>query len=276
MDIVFFGSDDFAVTNLQNILKSHHRVVACVTQPDKAKGRNRQISATLVKDYALSKNIEILQPADLAEEKFVTKLKNYNADLFVVIAYGKILPEALLALPKVFCINLHASLLPKYRGAAPVNWAIINGEKETGITIFKLNASPDAGEIIIQRSIPILESDTSVTLRNKTASFGGELLMATLDSIERNDFTLTPQNNDQASLAPKLTKDQGLIFWSKPAREIHNMVRGLLPWPGAYCHYSGKRLKILKTQVVKLAPGELKSGQVADISKGGFIVMTGE
>jgi len=221
MKIIFFGSDDFAATHLQELLKSEHQVVGVVTQPDRAKGRGLQVIPSLVKTIAVEAKLPVFQPENLKDKFFLDQMKSYNCDLFVVIAYGRILPQELLQVPYVCAVNVHGSLLPKYRGAAPINWAIINGDKETGISIIKMNAAMDAGDIFSQAKIKIEDSDTAASLRVKMAGLGKKLLLKTIDTFEKNTYTLTVQDSKAVTLAPKLTKELGKIDWQKSAPEIH-------------------------------------------------------
>ncbi|MGB2706211.1 MAG: methionyl-tRNA formyltransferase, partial [Candidatus Omnitrophota bacterium] len=235
MKIVFFGSSEFAVPSLERLLESQHQVLAVVTQPDRKKGRRRlTISATPVKRAALARGLNILQTADLEETGTFKKLKSLKADLFVVVSFGQILTQRVLSIPKIYCINLHPSLLPKYRGAAPVNRAIMNGEKTTGLTIIKMNERMDAGDIILQRGIPIEREDDSETLNDKLSELGAVLLLDAIRFIEEDRIAFKKQNDKKTTLAPRLKKEDGIIDWEKDARQIHNRVRGTLPWPGAY------------------------------------------
>src|SRR3989344_5556648 len=275
MKIVFFGSDDFAVTHLEALIKSGHQVLCCVTQPDKPKGRDLKVAVSPIKDCAQKHKLPVLQPAKLKDFEIILQLKNFQADLFIVVAYGKILPTEVLSLPKIFCVNVHGSLLPKYRGAAPINWAIINGETMTGVTIIKLSPVMDAGEIISQRKITIERNDTAITLRKEMAKLGADLLLETLTNIEKGSFSLNAQDEQLVSFAPKLTKEHGLIPWEKNADDIARLVRGLIPWPAAYSRFGAKILKVLEALVTDVSTGKFSSGQVIDISKDGFIVATG-
>ena len=276
MKIIFFGSDDFAAIHLEALFDSKHKVLSCVTQPDKAKGRGMEISASPVKEAALRKGICVFQPMDLKEQNFLKELRALNADLFVVIAYGRFLPTEVLAMPRTFAINVHSSLLPQYRGAAPINWAIINGERETGISIIRITPKIDAGDILAQRKMKILNSDTAVSLRARMKAIGQKLLLKTIDSIEKGTYTFTVQDDRAATLAPKLTKELGQIQWSKPARSISNLARGILPWPGAYTYYQGKLLKILETELVPKSFRSYSPGEVAKVDKKGFTVATAD
>ena len=276
MNIIFFGSDDFAAKNLTALLDSRHDVVACVTQPDKAKGRHLNIATSPIKDIALDAGIPVLQPSNLKDMDFVKKIRAYSADIFVVIAYGRILPGDILSAPKQYCINVHASLLPKYRGAAPINWAIINGEKFTGNTIIRMNTVMDAGAILSQAREDIRPDDTSAALRARMAVSGSALLLKTLAAIEKGNVSFTKQDEKAVTFAPKLTRELGLIDWTKKAEEIYNLVRGLQPWPCAYTQFKGKMLKILEAEVLPgVAEKPIRPGTVLETGKEGFVVAAG-
>ena len=259
MKIIFFGSDDFAQAHLEEILAQQFDVVATVTQPDRPKGRGMAMHVSPIKEVAQQHGIDCLQPTDLKEDDFIQALRAYDADLFVVIAYGRFLPQTLLDLPNKGAINVHGSLLPKYRGAAPINWAIINGEKETGVTVMFLNRRMDAGDIIAQTIVPIDAQETAVTLRQKMIRCGKETLTCVIKQFEDGDVLTQPQKESQVTFAPKLTKDLGQIDWTKPAIAIDRFVRGLQPWPGAYTFLDKKILKILDVEPIegKGNPGEL-------------------
>ena len=276
MNIVFFGSDDFAAVHLEALFGSKHKVCACVTQPDKARGRGMEVSASPIKEAALRKGIPVFQPSDLKENTFLKELKAFEADLFVVIAYGRFLPAEVLAIPRTFAINVHSSLLPKYRGAAPINWAIINGERVTGISIMRVTAKMDAGDILAQKKLKILKADTAASVRARMMGIGPKLLLKTIDSIKKGTYTFTVQDDQKTTLAPKLTKELGQIQWNKQAMALHNLARGLLPWPGAYTFYQGKLLKILETEVVSSSFLAYSPGEVAGVDKKGFTVATAD
>jgi len=251
MKIIFFGSDDFANAHLESLIASDHIISACVTQPDRPKGRGMKVVQSPIKTCAVKNNIEVLQPNDIKTSSFEEQLKNFNTDLFVVIAYGRILSLSILDIPGMGAINVHASLLPKYRGAAPINWAIINGEKETGLTIIKINPQMDAGDILSQANFKIGSEDTSISIRAKMLKEGPSLLLSTVKTLRKGEIKARKQDERKVTLAPKLTKEMGLIQWDKPAGDIHNLTRGLLPWPSAYTYFKGKMLKVLSTEVVK-------------------------
>lgn len=250
MNIVFFGTSKFAVPNLKKLIASNHKVLAVVTQPDRKKGRHLKLSISPIKETALKNNIRLWQP-ELLDDNFINELKKLKADLFIVIAYGRILKKEVLEVPLIYSINLHASLLPKYRGAAPINWAIINGEAKTGVTIIKMNEKMDEGDIISSKEADILPEDNSFTLDEKLSEIGAKLLSETLGVIEKRKEKFIKQDSKKASYAKKLNKEDGLIDWKKSAFEIHNKVRGTLPWPGAHTIFNGKILKILETELLK-------------------------
>lgn len=274
MKIIFFGSDDFAAENLKRLLDEKFSVVACVTPPDKPSGRGMKVLFSEVKSLALSANIPVLQPENIRDKEFFGQIKEYGADLFIVIAYGKILPAALLSVPRIFCVNVHGSLLPEYRGAAPINWAIINGEKETGFSIIKMSPRMDAGEIIAQEKMTIGDDENAGQLRQRMAKASAVTLSATIKDIDAGHFVLIPQNEHQVTLAPKMSKELGKIDWSKPAVEIHNLVRGLWPWPGAQTSIKGKKIKIVRSSVVQHTISH-HPGSILEISREGISVATG-
>lgn len=279
MNIVFFGTSEFAIPSLRELLNSRHKVLAVVTQPDRRAGRSLKVSPPPTKVLALTQNIPVSQPQDVSSPESVDYLKRLNADLFIVVSFGQILKRELLSIPKLYCINLHGSLLPAYRGAAPTNWAIINGEKVTGVTIIKMNEKMDEGDIILKREVGIDNNDTNITLSERLSEIGTEVLLEVIGSIENNNkLNFVKQDDNQASSAPKLNKEDGLIDWNKGAISIYNKVRGLLPWPGAYTHYKGKFLKILQVEPLNgVVSGKVaKEGEVVDIIKNkGIVVRTG-
>jgi len=275
MKIIFFGSDDFAAAHLKSLIGSSHKVVACVTQPDRPKGRGMKVVVSPVKECARNNNIPVLQPTSLKEDAFIEDLKDFQSDAFVVIAYGQFLPSKVLDIPSFGAINVHPSLLPKYRGAAPINWVIINGEEETGISIIKINEEMDAGDILAETRIKIKRKETAVTLRARMVEVGPLLLQQTLDILAGGTCVSAVQDHQQATLAPKLTKELGAIQWAKKAGEIDHLIRGLLPWPSAYTFYKGKLLKILEAQIVEGDFSQHESGTVSEVGKEGITVATG-
>ncbi|MGA7836903.1 MAG: methionyl-tRNA formyltransferase [Ignavibacteriaceae bacterium] len=260
MKIVFMGTPDFAVPSLKILLESKHEIAAVVTAPDKERGRGRKVSFTPVKEFALQHNLPVLQPDKLKNPEFVEQLKNFNADLFVVVAF-RILPAAVFNIPSRGSFNLHGSLLPKYRGAAPIQWAIISGEKETGVTTFKLEEKVDTGNIYLQEKLKIEDEDDLGTIHYKMSLVGAEVVLKTVDLIDSGNIELKKQDDGLASPAPKITKETGKIDWTKRAEEIHNLVRGLSPFPGAYFYHNDRQIKIYKTKFSdseNLKPSEIK------------------
>ncbi len=260
MKIVFFGTPDFAVPSLDILNKSEHKVVGVVTAPDKERGRGRKVSYTPIKEYALKNNLKCLQPEKMKDESFIESLKDFDADLFVIVAF-RILPRSVFTIPKHGSFNLHGSLLPKYRGAAPIHWAIMNGDQKTGVTTFFLEDKVDTGNIISQSEMTIEDDDNLGTVHDKMSLLGADLVLKTVNEIESGNVELQKQNNDLASPAPKISKELGEINWNKPAEIIHNLVRGLSPFPAAYFIYNKKKYKIFKSRVIDdllLNPGEIK------------------
>lgn len=259
MKIVFFGTPDFAVTSLSKIYESENQISAVVTAPDKERGRGRKVSYTPVKEFAIKKNIPVLQPVKLKDESFIEELKKIDADLFVIVAF-RILPVDVFTLPKFGSINLHGSLLPKYRGAAPIQWALINGDTETGVTTFFLKEKVDTGNMILQEKIAIDPEDNFETLHDKMKEVGAEVLLKTISLIEKNEVEEKTQDDSLASPAPKITKDICRIDWNKPVLEVHNLIRGISPFPGAFFFKDDKQYKVYKSKIVeepKLQPAEV-------------------
>ncbi|GBD39679.1 Methionyl-tRNA formyltransferase [bacterium HR37] len=267
------GTPEFAVPSLKALIESGDEVVAVVTQPDKPKGRGLEVTPPPVKILAQKYGIPVLQPQKIKTEEFLKQLEELRPDIICVVAYGKILPKDILELPRYGCINVHASLLPKYRGAAPINWAIIRGEKVTGITTMKMDEGMDTGDILLQREVPIEDEDTAETLSHKLSLTGAEVLIETLNLLKEGKLKPIPQNHSQATYAPMLKKEDGKIDWGKTAEEIKNLVRGTLPWPGAYTFLDNKILKVYKVRVVE---GQGKPGEVIKSDKETLRVATGE
>lgn len=261
MKIVFFGTPEFAIPSLKKLIENFD-VVAIVTVPDKEKGRGLHFEPSPVKKFALSYKIPIFQPANLKDQDFIDSIKGFEPDVGVVVAF-RILPAEVFTIPKYGTFNLHASLLPKYRGAAPIQWALINGEKETGVTTFFLKEKVDTGNIILQRVVQIEEEDNFQSLHDKLSEIGAELVFETCKKIESGNFSTMPQDESQATKAPKITKEICRINWNKWAIKIHNLVRGLSPVPGAFTELDGRIIKIFKTKVIKDSiantPGKIES-----------------
>ena len=275
MNIVFFGSAEIAVPSLQALINCGHRVVLVVTTPDSRKGRGYKLSASAVKRCALENGIALAQPASLKNEATKKLISDYAPDFFVVFAYGKILPKALLSMPQKCPLNIHASLLPRYRGAAPVQWALLNGDAVTGVTIMRMNEGVDEGDILLQESIKIEYGDDAVSLQKKLAALGAELIDKTIELISSGEPVFIPQDDKKVTYAPKLTKKDGEINWGLDAESIRNRVRACLPWPGAYTHHEKKMLKIWKCEVSSSqTQPPLPPGTVQAITKNGIVVST--
>lgn len=285
MRIVFMGTPDFAVPTLDMLVAEGYDVAAVVTQPDKPKGRGKKVCCPSVKEYALNKDICVLQPNKIRTSEFLNTIKDLNPDLLITVAYGKIIPKDVLDVPKFGCINVHASLLPKYRGAAPINWAIINGEKKTGITTMYTDVGMDTGDILLKSELEITENMTAGELHDKLSVLGPIVLKETLLKLCNGTLERIPQSNDEATYAPIMNKQLGKIDWTRSAEEIHNLVRGTNPWPGAYTCYKGSRARIWKTQIPSEESMRIfeensscpvnNIGAICQIERGQFKVVTG-
>ena len=269
------GTPEIAAKILESIINSKHEVIAVVTQEDKPKGRGKELCMPPVKELALKHNIEVFQPRILKTEETVEKLRSYDADIYVVAAYGKILSKEILDIARYGCINVHASLLPKYRGAAPIQWSIIDGEKLTGITIMQMDEGLDTGDMLFKSVVEILDTDTADSLHDKLAVCGASLIVDALDAIEKGDVHPVKQDNENVSYAKMLNKALGHILYTKPADEISLLVRGLNSWPGTYSYINGKNLKIWEVKVLdEDADGE--PGTVVSADNGRLIVNTAD
>ena len=245
------GTPDFSIPSLKSLLESKHEVVAVVTTPDKERGRGQKISFTPVKEFALKNNLPVLQPEKLKNNsQFVEELKKFDADLYVVVAF-RILPVEVFSVPPKGSFNLHASLLPKYRGAAPIQWALINGETETGLTTFKLAEKVDTGNIYLKEKIEIKPDDNFESLHDRLSEIGSKVVLQTVEMIDSGNYELKNQDDSLATPAPKITKEICKIDWNKPAREIHNLIRGLSPIPGAYFEFKDKIIKVYQSEVIE-------------------------
>lgn len=281
MKIVFMGTPDFAVGALQAIIEAGHQVSAVVTQPDKPRGRGKELQMTPVKACAADHNIPVFQPVKIKEPEAVEILRGYDADIFVVAAFGQILSEEILSMPKYGCVNIHASLLPKYRGAGPIQWAVINGEKKTGITIMQMEKGLDTGDMLLQKEVEIDPKETGDSLHDKLAAAGAELIVEALPKIEAGQLTPRKQNDAESCYAKMLQKSMGRIDWNMTADKLDCLIRGLISWPGASTTFRGKNLKIweqepaaegdFSVQISASAPGT-----VVSVEKEAFYVQTGE
>lgn len=274
MRILFMGTPDFAVPCLDAIYKKGYEVVGAVTQPDKPKGRGHKLVPPPVKELAMENNIEIFQPNSLKNESFLPELQRLNPDLIVVVAYGKILPSYILDYPKYGCINVHASLLPKYRGAGPIQWAIINGEKTTGVTTMYMEEGLDTGDMILKEETEIDPKETAGELFDRLSVMGAELLIKTINRIEKGDAPREKQNDDLSCYAPMISKETGHIDWDKSAEEILNLIRGTNPWPMSFSVYDGVPMKIIKAEKANNCSD--CCGQIISVDKNGICVGCGD
>lgn len=275
MKIVFMGTPDFSVNALENIVKAGHDVVGVITQPDKPKGRGGKMQYTPVKEKALELGLDVYQPQRVKETEFIEKLKEMNPDAIVVIAFGQILPKAILDMPKYGCINVHASLLPKYRGAAPIQWSVIDGEKETGVTTMYMNEGLDTGDIIDKVVVPIDKKETGGSLFDKLAIEGGKLILKTLIELENGTAVRTSQDDSKSNYAGMINKQLGKIDFNKSANEIERLIRGLNPWPSAYTKMDGKTLKIWDADVDD-SENDSAPGTITEVGKDFIRVATGK
>ena len=284
MRVIFMGTPDFAVPTLQQLVDSEGSVVGVVCQPDRPSGRGKKIRFGPVKSFALERNIPVIQPEKMKDPAFLEALRSWKPDVMVVAAFGRILPQVILDLPPKGCLNVHGSLLPKYRGAGPIQWAVINGEPVTGVTIMLMDAGMDTGAILEQAQVPISPEDTAGDMASQMAEVGGALLVSTLKKWVEGTVVAQPQNESEATLAPMLTKEDGLLDWSQSARTLANRIRGLSPWPGAHTFVEGERWGIWKARVeegqgsVALLTGEkpVVPGTIMGVTKHAIHVQTGQ
>ncbi len=269
------GTPDFSVPALEQIIGAGHEVVAVATQPDQKKGRGKAMQHTPVKECALAHGIEVFQPVKIKDAEAVAQLKTYKADLYVVVAFGQILSKEILEMPKYGCVNIHASLLPKYRGAAPIQWAIIDGEKASGVTIMKMDVGLDTGDMMIQESIPLSPEETGESLHDTLSQMGGRLILEAIKGLEEGTITYTPQEDEKSCYAKMLTKSLGAIDFIKEAESIERLIRGLNPWPSAYTHFGNKTLKIWEANVIEEDTLEMP-GTITEVRKDAIMVQTGK
>ncbi len=279
--VVFMGTPAFAVPTLQRLLESEFSVVGVVCQPDRPKGRGQKIAWGPIKELAMTHEIPVMQPEKMKAPSLMKTLAGWNPDVIVVAAFGRILPKAILDLPPHRCLNVHGSLLPKYRGAAPIQWAVMNGETETGITIMLMDEGMDTGDILRQSQIPIGAEDTAGDLAPRLAELGGTLLVQTLRDWLKGEIDPQPQDDETATMAPLLKKEEGRIDWAQPARVLAHRIRGLSPWPGGYTFYRGERWGVWKVRPssegdASSAPESQVPGTVVKVSKTSLSVQTGE
>ncbi|MGO9613298.1 MAG: methionyl-tRNA formyltransferase [Dissulfurispiraceae bacterium] len=271
MAFIFFGTPQFAIPSLDALINNSEDVACVITQPDKAGGRRHLISSPPIKDFALSRGLQIMQPENVTEDAFCEALSRCGPEFIVVVAYGKLLPEKILRIPRSGCINVHASLLPKYRGAAPVQWALLNGETKTGVTTMLMDKGLDTGDILLRAPLDINEDDDGKTLGVRLAALGAETLIQTLQGIRKGTITPTPQTGEIV-YAPPLRKKDGKIDWDRSAIELFNFVKGMFPWPAAYCYLYKDRIKMIKVRPIA---GHGVPGRIEKASGGSLIVGTG-
>ncbi|SDK42897.1 methionyl-tRNA formyltransferase [Natronincola ferrireducens] len=275
MKIIFMGTPDFAVPSLEVLIQENHEILGVFTQPDRPKGRGKKVAMSPVKEKALEYNFDVYQPTTLRSPEVVSTIKNMKPDLMVVVAYGQILTKEILDIPPLGCVNVHASLLPRYRGAGPIQWALINGEKTTGITTMYMDEGLDTGDMILKEEIFISQNETAVELHDRLALLGGKLLKETIKHIIDGTAPREKQNHEKSTYAPRLTKELGEIQWNKNAEEIHNLIRGTIPWPMAYTTYLDKTMKIWRSDVEK-SPGPHQPGEIVEVTKNKIYVGTGK
>ncbi len=276
MRVIFMGTPDFAVPVLQGLLDAkEHEVTAVITQPDKARGRSGKLVFTPVKELALANNIPVYTPERMKEASFVETLKEIPCDVMVVVAYGQILSQEILDIPKYGCINVHGSLLPRWRGAAPIQWSILEGDEKTGITTMQMDAGLDTGDILLKKEIVISDEETGESLFDKLSQMGSDLLLETLEKAEQEELQPIPQKDEDSTYAKMLTKEMGQIDMNWSAKKIERYIRGLNSWPSAYTKFRGKTLKLWKAEVLSEESGK-QPGTITGIEKDGFVVQTGE
>lgn len=272
--VVYMGTPFFAVNALKSIIDDGYNVVGCYTQPDKMQGRSSKLIASPVKECAAAHGIPVFQPEKIRLEENVEELRSLAPDIIIVAAFGQILPLSILEMPKYGCINIHASLLPRYRGAAPIEWSVINGEKETGVTTMFMAEGLDTGDIIEEAVTEIGAKETAEELRSRLAELGAELILSTMKAVISGDFKRTPQDDSKSNYAVRLSKEMGKADWSLPAVKIERLIRGLRPWPVVYSSLSGRGLKIYAADVVENMSGE--PGEIIEVGKKNFVVACGE
>lgn len=275
MKIIFMGTPDFSVGTLEALVEAGHEVVLAVTQPDQPKGRGKEMQFTPVKECAIKYNIPVYQPKRVREAECIEELRKYEADIMVVVAFGQILPKEILEMTKYGCVNVHASLLPKYRGAAPIQWSIIDGEEVTGVTTMQMNEGLDTGDMLLKVEIPIEEKETGGSLHDKLAEAGAKLCVETLEGLEAGTITPIPQGETTTSYAKMLDKQLGNIDWNKRAIEIERLIRGLSPWPSAYTNWNDKVMKIWDASCAS-CESQAMPGTIVQVKKDAFLVQTGE
>lgn len=276
MKIVFMGTPDFAAGALEALIKAGHEIVAVVTQPDKPKGRSKELLPPPAKECALAHGIPVLQPRRIKTPEAIAELKQYEAEIYIVAAFGQILSQEILDMPKYGCLCIHASLLPKYRGASPIQHAIIGGEEKTGITIMQMDAGVDTGDMLYKKEIAIAADDTYETLHDKLMVLGGEAICEALVLLEQGKLVPEKQENSVSCYAPLIGKSMGAVDFEKDGAELDRLIRGLTPWPGGYAGYKGKQLKIWKVRAVSVEENKYAPGEIVAVEKDSFTVAAGK
>lgn len=275
MRVIFMGTPDFAVGTLEEIIAAGHEVVLVVSQPDKAVGRSKALKYTPVKACALAHGIEVYQPERVRNEECIEYLRSYEPDIIIVEAFGQLIPKAILDMPRYGCVNVHASLLPKYRGAAPIQWAVINGDPVTGVTTMRMDEGLDTGDMIMKREVALREDETGGSLFERLSEAGAKLCVETMAAIENGTAVYTPQDHEQATHTKKIYKEMGSIDWSRDAQTIECLIRGLDPWPSAYTRLNDRTLKIWKAKVIT-GDSDMPPGCIVKADREGLLVQTGE
>lgn len=275
MKVIFMGTPDFSVGTLEALVEAGHEVVLAVTQPDKPKGRGKELQFTPVKECALKHNIPVFQPRRVREAECMEELRKYNADIMVVVAFGQILPKEILEMTPYGCVNVHASLLPKYRGSAPIQWSIIDGEEVTGVTTMQMDEGIDTGDMLLKKEVAIDKKETGGSLFDKLAAEGAKLCVETLEALQNKTVNPIPQGEITTPYAKMIRKELGNIDWTKRGIEIERLIRGLTPWPSAYTNWNGKVMKIWDAEVVD-GVSEEAPGTIVKVEKDAFYVQTGE
>ncbi len=276
MRIIFMGTPDFAVGALEALIQKGHEIALAVTQPDKPKGRGKAMQRTPVKEAALAHGIEVYQPRRVREAECVEYLRGQDADIIVVAAFGQILPKEILEMPRYGCINVHASLLPKYRGAAPIQWAVINGEQVTGVTIMQMDEGLDTGDMLLKEEVALHKDETGGSLFQRLAQTGAALCVEALELIARGAIQPVPQNQEEATYTKMIKKQMGEVDWGKPAQELERLVRGLNPWPSAYTYLDGRTLKIWQASVRQEDGPVQEPGTIVSVAKDAIEVQCGQ
>lgn len=275
MRVIFMGTPDFSVGTLEALIRAGHQVVLAVTQPDKPRGRGGKMQFPPVKETAMEHGIPVFQPRKVREPENIEKLRKYQADVIVVVAFGQILPREILELTPYGCINVHASLLPSYRGAAPIQWAVINGETVSGVTTMQMDEGLDTGDMLLKTEVPLEPEETGGSLHDKLAAAGASLCVRTLKALEEGTVTPKKQGESPTAYASMLKKEMGEIRWEEPAISIERLIRGLNPWPSAYTGWQDKTMKIWEAEVLEEDSGQ-EPGTVVRVDKDGFLVQTGK